>query len=277
MIANGILDNFILFNTIINSIWYMFTIIFLLYKFTSFFTTAWGVMKFTGKLFYGIKSTCSKIILFFNSRNVKTQINDLESQPINPNIENINKNLYKNSPHINNDIQNTQDNNYGTWRIDSISSIYNKFFNGYKQFDKNDKTIPLETIYESKITDIDVNDFKKGTHSSDSQILAKVENSDLNESETYVNYKFNKNTKDKENILNSKLFKSVYPEGVYNKFPIYKESDSDILLHSKFINENLHNNKNENNNKNTNILNEQNKLYLKSINNTINLPFAQTR
>ncbi len=43
-----------LFNTIINMIWYMFTILFLLYKFTSFFSYMYNFVRFCGKIWKGV-------------------------------------------------------------------------------------------------------------------------------------------------------------------------------------------------------------------------------
>jgi hypothetical protein len=42
------------FSTLLNIIWYIFTIIFVLYKFTSFFSYAYNFFRFCGKLFNGV-------------------------------------------------------------------------------------------------------------------------------------------------------------------------------------------------------------------------------
>lgn len=64
--------NLYLFNTIINTCWYFFTILFVLYKFTSFFTHVYGFFKFCGKLYNGATYTLSECTnyIFYNRRNV---------------------------------------------------------------------------------------------------------------------------------------------------------------------------------------------------------------
>lgn len=51
-----------LFNTIINTVWYIFTILFVLYKFTSFFSYIYNFSRFCGKLFTGIHYVYTSII-----------------------------------------------------------------------------------------------------------------------------------------------------------------------------------------------------------------------
>lgn len=262
--TSGILDTFILMNTVINSIWYVFTIIFLLYKFTSFFTTAWGLIKFTGKLFYGVKNTCSSVITFFKSR-MKTNNGDGDEET---------QNIEQNNEH------------YGTFQ-NNIVNVYNKFFNSGV---KSSKVIPLETIYESKITDIEM-----GNDSSDSRLLKNYKNQSDYRNPNYqfqnLNYIENQDLKTKymkmnktetnnmesndmeSNDINKNLFKSVYPEGVNkNSMNIltYRESDSELLLQSEFINNKLR--------ENTNKSKENTNNKLKGISNEkkhIILPFAQ--
>ena len=43
-----------LFNTIVNTIWYIFTILFVLYRFTSLFSYMYNFSRFCGKLFTGV-------------------------------------------------------------------------------------------------------------------------------------------------------------------------------------------------------------------------------
>jgi len=46
--------DFILFNSIVSSVWYLFTILFVLYRFTSFFTYMYGFVRFCKKLWDGL-------------------------------------------------------------------------------------------------------------------------------------------------------------------------------------------------------------------------------
>lgn len=60
----------LLFNTILNMCWYIFTLLFFLYRFTSFFTHFYGFFKFCKKLYNGIHYSflqCSDYI-FYNQR-----------------------------------------------------------------------------------------------------------------------------------------------------------------------------------------------------------------
>lgn len=278
-----------LLNSVINSIWYIFTIIFVLYKFTSFFTTAWGFIKFTGKLYYGIKTISNNVFTY-----IKTHIVGNADQNTNENQQ-LNNQEYSST---NYGSTNTNDayNNRGIGITGSIAGIYNRFFNGYKQFDKtqNDSVVPLETIsvYESKITDTlyeskSCENKKENNllrNSSDSQLLSpNLPNLKLHELHDYYDYrseiqldshdekiekrgKSNHDNKlDIQSDVNSKLFKSIYPEGINNKHPeLHKESDSELLLQSHFINETLMK-KNNTNTFSKTLINKQN----------INLPFAQ--
>ena len=57
-----------LVTSILNLIWYIFSIVFVLYKFTSFFSYIYGCFKFAGKLFEGILYLKDHVHLFFERR-----------------------------------------------------------------------------------------------------------------------------------------------------------------------------------------------------------------
>lgn len=57
-----------LFNTIINTIWYIFTILFLLYRFTSFFSYIYNFIRFCGKLFTGVHYVYDQIRIYIRKR-----------------------------------------------------------------------------------------------------------------------------------------------------------------------------------------------------------------
>ena len=89
-----------LFNTIINTIWYIFTILFVLYKFTSFFSYMYNFIKFCGKVFTWIKYLYNQIIIYLQKkRGYKyTLLNDLESQQTQQNktyFQKIKANIWK--------------------------------------------------------------------------------------------------------------------------------------------------------------------------------------
>jgi hypothetical protein len=75
--------DFVIFGTVLNIIWYVFTIIFMLYKFTSFFTWVYNSLKFLSKAKDGIFWIKDKI-LGLKKNYLNLSENDLESaQPIN--------------------------------------------------------------------------------------------------------------------------------------------------------------------------------------------------
>jgi hypothetical protein len=70
-----------LFNTIINTIWYIFTILFVLYRFTSFFSYIYNFVRFCGKLFSGIHYIYDQIRIYIRKRRGFTQLSsDEEAQ-----------------------------------------------------------------------------------------------------------------------------------------------------------------------------------------------------
>lgn len=57
-----------LFNTIINTIWYLFTILFVLYRFTSFFSYIYNFSKFCYKLWNGIVYIVDQLKIYLRKR-----------------------------------------------------------------------------------------------------------------------------------------------------------------------------------------------------------------
>ena len=66
-----------LLSIIINSIWYLFTILFVLYRFTSFFSYIYNFARFCGKIFVGIKYLGDQIVYRFTNNPLH---NDIEAQ-----------------------------------------------------------------------------------------------------------------------------------------------------------------------------------------------------
>ena len=281
---SSVLENFILLNSIVNSVWYVFTIIFILYKFTSFFTTAWGVLKFTGKLFYGIKTVSSSVFSFMKSRFASNTLHDdLETGQ----LVSSRQNNYGSTNNINND----NDSGPNTTNIDTTNTgllgIYNKFFgsftnNTYKQFKHDSRLsntqlsntqlcntrltsksveIPLETIsiYESKITDTIYNTpghDNKLSNSSDSQLLLSKSKKNLDH-DFYYNLQSNFDQLEKNYI---------------NKQDNNNNTGNDNENNNDNDNDNDNNNQNINDNENIsdsdsekNDINKNDKLF-KSIN-----------
>lgn len=58
----------LLFNTIINTVWYVFTALFILYKYTSFFSYGYNFVRFCGKAWTGATWLYDKSIAFVQTR-----------------------------------------------------------------------------------------------------------------------------------------------------------------------------------------------------------------
>lgn len=70
-----------LFNTIINTLWYLFTILFVLYKYTAFFSYIYNFVKFCGKLFLGVSYIYKYIYNFRSNRfDIESQNNNVIQQ-----------------------------------------------------------------------------------------------------------------------------------------------------------------------------------------------------
>lgn len=124
-----------LYNTILNTVWYLFTVIFLLYRFTSFFNYAYHFIRFCGKFWEFLK--WSKEYLF-NRGHIRLE-------------ENIDEQLLPESQNGNNKkglyeiIKNSCNNIY--------KNIYHKIWGKYpRNSDQNNQSYPLqESIRESYI------------------------------------------------------------------------------------------------------------------------------
>lgn len=68
--------NLYIYNTIINTIWYIFTIVFVLYRFTSFFTYTYNFLLFCGKIWNGAVWTKNKISNYVYQRQGYNRIYD---------------------------------------------------------------------------------------------------------------------------------------------------------------------------------------------------------
>lgn len=68
-----------LINTIMNGFWYLFTILFVLYRFTTFFTYLYNFIRFCSKLLNGISYFFNTVVLsYFNKKRGYVKINDEE-------------------------------------------------------------------------------------------------------------------------------------------------------------------------------------------------------
>jgi hypothetical protein len=60
--------DFVIFNSIMSSVWYIFTILFVLYRFTSFFTYMYGFVRFCKKLWDGIGYCWTQVSIYLQKR-----------------------------------------------------------------------------------------------------------------------------------------------------------------------------------------------------------------
>lgn len=81
----------LLLNTIINIIWYIFSIIFVLYRFTTFFSYIYSILKFCGKLWVFLVWCKNKI---FKPRHIYHEIG-VNNTPRKPLLKRIKKSIYK--------------------------------------------------------------------------------------------------------------------------------------------------------------------------------------
>lgn len=150
-----------LFNTVINTLWYLFTILFVLYKYTAFFSYIYNFVKFCGKLFSGV----SYVYKYISGNNNLNRV-DIESQ----NNQN-NKSLYQKCKNYI-----TKNYNYYYRKIFPNSSV--------QVSSRNINTfIPLvETNYSSQIK------FSTQLNTSNEDVFRRQSNSNLNEN----NFDYNK-------------------------------------------------------------------------------------
>lgn len=66
-----------LFNTIINSAWYLFTVLFILYRFTTFFSHAYNFFKFCGKIVSGGKYAIELCFNYFKQKQYEPETTDV--------------------------------------------------------------------------------------------------------------------------------------------------------------------------------------------------------
>lgn len=57
-----------LFNTLLNTFWYTFSVMFVLYRFTSFFTYAYNFVVFCGKLLKGLKHVYDEAVIYIRRK-----------------------------------------------------------------------------------------------------------------------------------------------------------------------------------------------------------------
>ena len=241
-----------LFNTIVNTIWYIFTILFVLYRFTSFFSYIYNFVRFCGKLFVGVNYAYNQIKMYIRRRSGYININsdDIEAQTefVLPDQNIRHKTIFE------------------TFK-ETVTKKYNYYY--YIIFGKQNTTTPTTTsnvIPLVETTTTSHNNLHSYTRHSEQDLFDKhinelcANNSSI-EFDNYItsnnesNYdKNNESNYDKSNddmfktvdlttnndsFLNSNYFKNFY-EPVVNK--PYNVQDSNILFDSNFMSNQFKNN-----------------------------------
>jgi hypothetical protein len=115
-----------LFNTVINSIWYVFTILFLLYKFTTFFSHAYNFLKFCGKLISSGKYVVNLCINYFQQKQPISPVEVIDDTIYDDNQDDIhdeNEDTQTKSPSFLNTIKTTISNSIIMYTIEFLENI----------------------------------------------------------------------------------------------------------------------------------------------------------
>lgn len=248
-----------LFNTIVNTIWYIFTILFVLYRFTSFFSYIYNFVRFCGKLFVGVNYVYNEIKMYIRRRSGYINLNsaDIEAQTeiLLPDQNIRHKTIFEtfketvakkynyyyymifgkqSEPTSTNTIiplvetTTTSHNNLHSYTRNSEQDLFDKHIN---ELSANNSSIEFDNYITS-------ND--KGDHKSDDKDYNKgYDKSDYKSDDNmFKTVDLNENN---DSFLNSNYFKNFY-EPIVNK--PYNVEDSNILFDSNFMNTKLNNQKN---------------------------------
>lgn len=269
-----------LLNIIINTIWYIFTIIFVLYRFTSFFNYIYNYIKFSLKIINGINSVFYKCYTYIKYPNYT----DLESQtPIQPTFFQKCKNYIKSfwyksktqSTNNNNNSSNTNVYYIQTDNIDNINrkrmetELFNKNFNELYNQDIN----TLSNIVEDETgTSIELNLLQSSTINKETIDKNNYDSRYFNTLENPFDIKkipFN---------TNSKLFYSInLHDTSSSNIEDYKINNSietpikeDEVLHTNNYSENFINTENIIDTQIDNLIYNENTITNNTTNNVIN-------
>lgn len=254
-----------LFNTIINTIWYLFTILFVLYKFTSFFSYMYNFVKFCGKIFTWIKYLYDQIIIYLQKKKgyKYTLLNDLESQTTSQNktyFQKIKDNIWKSYVKFKlylgfRHIQRPSERNYEIPLTETISNSNIKNESYYNSSEKLYFNNTIDDLDESSLLFEYLNNENNKDNNESSEIPFNLQNS-INISDNFnfneSNDNFNKSNdnfnfnQSKNNMLNlSKYNSNTYNidshTSILNTFikkptsNTYNINNSNLLFESDFI------------------------------------------
>jgi hypothetical protein len=239
-----------LFNTIINTIWYIFTVLFVLYRFTSFFNYIYNFIKFCSKLFSGVTYLINKVNTYINYPNNYTY-SELESQINTPKPTFFQKcKTYIKSFFYKTQSTNHNQNLYYTSIQERTSTIkqrerelFDKQMNDLYNSETDTLLQPTSLQSGSNLSQSTHFDFNSNIqlHNLDK---SKLDNKYFNNSLQELNYTLPKNRdtlqlnsrlRDRD-TLNSQLFHSIDLNSDINHHEIYNPEMSTELFNSKILN-----------------------------------------
>ena len=247
-----------LFNTIVNTIWYIFTILFVLYRFTSFFSYIYNFVRFCGKLFVGVKYVYDQIKMYIRRRSgyINLNSNDIEAQTefILPDQNTRHKTMFETFKasvvkkynyyyYMIFGKQNTHTNtNTNTPRnviplVETTTSSHNNLrsFTRHSEQDLFDKHINELCANNSSI---EFDNYITSNNKSNDKFSNDISSNDISSNDISSNdmsnnmFKTVDLTTNTDSFLNSNYFKNFY-EPVVNK--PYNVQDSNMLFDSNFM------------------------------------------
>jgi hypothetical protein len=248
-----------LFNTIINTIWYIFTVLFVLYRFTSFFNYIYNFIKFCSKLFSGVTYLINKVNTYINYPNNYTY-SELESQINTPKPTFFQKcKTYIKSFFYKTQSTNHNQNLYYTSIQERTSTIKQR---ERELFDKQ-----MNDLYNSEIDPfLQPTSLQSGSNLSQSTHFdfnsniqlhnldkSKLDNKYFNNSLQELNYTLPKNRDTLQlnsrlrDTISSQLFHSIDLNSDINHHEIYNPEMSTELFNSKILNNQMSTDKIPNN------------------------------
>jgi hypothetical protein len=198
-----------LFNTVINTIWYIFTILFVLYKFTSFFSYIYNFIKFCGKVFTWIKYIYDQIVIYLQKkRGYKyTLLNNLESQTTQTRktyFQKIKENILKSYIKLKlyfgfSHKQQPLPQHFGTPLTEIVSNSNIKNQSYYNSSEQNCFNSNLDELDESSILFNYLNDEIDNSVSERFNVQHSEHSEDSYNSDNLINLERSKHTNDSEN------------------------------------------------------------------------------
>ena len=230
------MDIFII-SAFLNTVWYIITLLVLLYKFTSIFSYIYNFAKFTGTLYSFVSNTCHNLYSYIRQKRGYIKIGSDETEyilPQNRNDIDVNSELSEEETPA----------SFFEKSVNYISDTYTHWSN--KIFGKNTSSnyIPeIEHISIDVIKDNKDNKNNKHTHILSKNVLEHLDqsyNSEYYNSKDYNLMDFNSRAYNNSSFINNfdNGKKNSYQESTKYERDSFM-SDSNLLLESTFINQNL--------------------------------------